>query len=81
VLRPGGVLFALFNNTENLPPGKHYTRFVVLDEETIQHRPYAAARGKQKPLPNRDIQRMFEPLRVIDQFLLKTNTREMLFRK
>jgi SAM-dependent methyltransferase len=81
VLRPGGVLFALFNNTENLPPGKHYTRFVVVDEETIQHRPYAAARGKQKPLPNRDIQRMFEPLRVIDQFLLKTNTREMLFRK
>ena|SRR5688572_21287620 len=81
VLRPGGVLFALFNNTENLPPGKHYTRFVVVDEETIQYRPYAAARGKQKPLPNRDIQRMFEPLRVIDQFLLKTNTREMLFRK
>ena len=81
VLRPGGVIFALFNATETLPTTKTYTRFVVIDDTSIQHRPYAAVRGKQKPLPNRDIQRMFEPLRVIDQFLLKTNTREMLFRK
>ena len=81
ILRPGGVLFALFNATEAPPTAKLYTRFVVMDEMNIQHRPYAAARAKQKPLPNRDIQRMFEPLRVIDQFLLKTNTREMLFRK
>ena len=81
ILRPGGVLFALFNATEAPPAEKIYTRFVVVDEMNIQHRAYAAARAKQKPLPNRDIQRMFEPLRVIDQFLLKTNTREMLFRK
>jgi SAM-dependent methyltransferase len=81
VLGPGGVLFALFNATEAVAPTRAYTRFVVVDDATIQHRPYAGARGKQKPLPNRDIQRMFEPLRVIDQFLLKTNTREMLFRK
>lgn len=81
ILRPGGVLFALFNATEAPPAAKTYTRFVVVDDMNIQHRPYAAARGKQKPLPNRDIQRMFEPLRVIDQFLLKSNTREMLFRK
>ena len=81
ILRPGGVLFALFNATEVPPAAKTYTRFVVVDEMNIQHRPYPAARAKQKPLPNRDIQRMFEPLRVVDQFLLKTNTREMLFRK
>jgi hypothetical protein len=81
VLQPGGVLFALFNATEAVPTTKTYTRFVVVDEETIQHRSYASARGKQRPLPNRDILRMFEPLRVTDQFLLKTNTREMLFRK
>jgi SAM-dependent methyltransferase len=81
VLRPGGMLFALFNATEAVPTTKIYTRFVVVDEETIEYRPYAAARGKQRPLPNRDILRMFEPLRVTEQFLLKTNTREMLFRK
>jgi methyltransferase family protein len=81
ILRPGGMLFALFNATEAVSPQKIYTKFFVVDEGNIQHRPYPGARGKQKPLPNRDIQRMFEPLRVIDQFLLKTNTREMLFRK
>lgn len=81
VLRPGGVLFALFNASEAVPASKTYTRFIVVDDATIQHRAYAAARGKQKPLPNRDIQRMFEPLRVTDQFLLKSNTREVLFRK
>ena len=81
VLRPGGMLFALFNATEAPPASKTYTKFVVVDDESIQHRPYAAGRGKQRPLPNRDIQRIFEPLRVTDQFLLKTNTREVLFRK
>ena len=61
---------------------KTYTRFVVVDDATHSApRRMPAARGKQKPLPNRDIQRMFEPLRITDQFLLKTNTREVLFRK
>jgi hypothetical protein len=39
-----------------------------------------AARPKQRPLPNRDIQRLFEPLRIVEQFLLKNNLREVLFR-
>jgi hypothetical protein len=81
MLRPGGVILAMFNATEAVATSKTYTRFVVIDEENVQHRPYPAARGKQRPLPNRDILRMFEPLRVTDQFLLKTNTREVLFRK
>ena len=32
-------------------------------------------------MPNRDIQRMFEELRIAEQFLLKSNLREVLFRK
>jgi hypothetical protein len=58
-----------------------YTRHIVIDPNHLQHRPYAAARGKQRPMPNRDIQRMFEDLRVTEQFLLKSNLREVLFRK
>ena len=81
LLKPGGVLFAMFNAPLEPPKTKAYTRFVVVDDSTIQYRPYAAALSKQRPLQNRDLQRMFEPLRVVDQFLLKTNTREMLFRK
>ena len=81
VLRPGGVIYALFNATLEPPATKTYTKFVVVDDSNIQYRPYPGARSKQRPLQNRDIQRIFEPLRVTDQFLLKTNTREMLFRK
>jgi len=82
MLRPDGVLLAFFVTAEP-PPGlkPEYTRHVVVDKLNLQHRPYAAARPKQRPLPNRDIQRLFEPLRIVEQFLLKTNLREVLFRK
>ena len=82
MLRPDGVLLAFFVTSEP-PPGlkPEYTRHVVVDKLNLQHRPYAAARSKQRPMPNRDIQRLFEPLRIVEQFLLKTNLREVLFRK
>jgi len=82
LLKPDGVLLAFFNTAEPKAGEKpSYIRHVVVDPATLQHRPYPAARGKLKPLLNRDIQRMFEPLRITDQFLLKTNMREVLFRK
>ena len=82
LLRPDGVLLAFFSTAEPQPGARAlYTRHVVVDQTTLQHRPYPAARGKQRPLLNRDIQRMFEPLRISEQFLLKTNMREVLFRK
>jgi len=82
LLRPDGVLLAFFSNAEP-PPGSRaaYTRHVVVDRNTLQHRVSPGARTKQRPFVNRDIQRMFEPLRVTEQFLLKTNAREVLFRK
>ena len=40
-----------------------------------------AARAKQRPLLNRDIQRLFEGLRVSEAFLLQNSSREILFRK
>jgi SAM-dependent methyltransferase len=82
ILRPEGVLLAFFSTADprsTVQPT--YTRHVVVDRTTLQHRPYGAARGKQRPLLNRDIQRLFEPLRITEQFLLKTNMREVLFRK
>jgi hypothetical protein len=53
----------------------------VVDRGHLRHRPYQAARAKQKPSVNRDIQRLFEPLRIAENVLLKTNLREVLFRK
>ena len=76
------MLLAFFITAEPQPGARpEYTRHVVDRPDHLQHRPYAAARGKQRPLPNRDIQRMFEPLRITEQFLLKSNLREVLFRK
>jgi hypothetical protein len=82
ILKPEGVLLAFFVTAEPQPGARpEYTRHVVVNPTSLQHRPYAAARGKQRPLPNRDIQRMFEELRIAEQFLLKSNLREVLFRK
>jgi len=82
ILKPEGVLLAFFVTAEPQPGARpEYTRHIVIDPNHLQHRPYAAARGKQRPMPNRDIQRMFEELRITEQFLLKSNLREVLLRK
>jgi SAM-dependent methyltransferase len=82
ILRPDGALLAQFSTVEPPPTSNPtYTKYVVVDRQTLQYRPYGAARDKRRPLLNRDIQRMFEPLRITEQFLLKNNLREVLFRK
>ena len=82
LLKPDGVVLAFFNTLEPKEPNPAiYTKHVVVDALHLQYRPYPAARGKQRPFQNRDIQRMFEPLRITEQFLLKSQQREMLFRK
>jgi hypothetical protein len=81
MLKPDGMVLAFFNHSEHPVTSSTYTRHLVVDQRTLEHKPYPAARGKQRPLPNRDIQRMFEPLRITEQFLLKTNMREVVLRK
>lgn len=82
LLRPDGVLLAFFSTADpSSTPRPTYTKHVVVDRTHIQYRSYSAARGKQRPLLNRDIQRLLEPLRVTENVLLKNNLREMLFRK
>ena len=82
MLKPDGVMLGLFNSTE--PKGNEpstYTKHIVVDSTNLKLRPYPASRPKRRPILNRDIIRMFEPLRVTEQFLLKTNVREVVFRK
>jgi SAM-dependent methyltransferase len=82
ILRPDGVLLAFFATAQAQAGTRPlYTKHVVVDRTHLEYRPYPAACGRQRPLQNRDIQRLFEPLRITDQFLLKTNMRELLFRK
>jgi SAM-dependent methyltransferase len=79
LLRPGGAILGFFSTTDARLP--NYTKYVVVNEQTLRHRPYAATLGRQRALLNRDIIRLFEGLQVSESFLLKNNTREILFRK
>ena len=79
ILRPDGTLLAFFGMTQ--PRESRYTKYIIADEVALKHRPYQAARPRQTVLPNRDIIRLFNGLRVSDSFLLQNNLREILFRK
>ena len=82
VLRPDGLLLAFFGTADSRSAIRPtYTRRVVVDRAHLQCRPVGAERPKQRPWLNRDIQRLFEPLRITETFLLTTNLREVLFRK
>ena len=79
LLRPSGVLYGFFGTTAiDLT---HYTRFVVEDQDTFRHRAYPATLVRRNVLVTRDITRMFDPLAVTESVLLKTSSRETLFRK
>mgnify|MGYP001033332310 CR=1 FL=1 len=42
VLRPDGALLAFFGTAQ--PRETRYTKYIIVDEVNLRHRPYAAAR-------------------------------------
>jgi hypothetical protein len=79
LLRPGGCLLGFFSTADSQQPV--YTKYVVLDDSTLQYKTYPARRPRHRGLLNGDIIKLFKDLRVTDSFLMKSNLREMLFRK
>ena len=79
VLRADGALLGFFGTAQ--PRDARYTKYFIVDDSTLEYRPYPAVRPRQVVLLNRDILRLFSGLRVSDSFLLKNNLREILFRK
>ncbi|MGE0702838.1 MAG: hypothetical protein AB7F99_14940 [Vicinamibacterales bacterium] len=79
ILRPAGALFGMFATAA--PKEPTYNKFTIVDETNLRYKANPAARGRRAVLNNRDIQRMFDGLRVAESFLLKNQLREMLFRK
>jgi hypothetical protein len=79
ILRPGGAVMGFFctANVAHAP----FTKFEIVDEQSLRHRHHPGAGGNKQALQNRDIIRMFEGLAVSDSFLLKHNTRELLLRR
>ena len=79
VLRPDGTVLAFF--TTVAAADTRFSKYVIINEDSVKQRPYASAGKKQTSFQNRDIIRMFDGLKVAESFLLKTNVREFLFRK
>ncbi len=79
LLRKRGVLHGFFGTTAIALP--NYTRFVIESEDTLRLRAYPATLVPREVLLTRDIIKMFDGLIVAESVLLKSNTREKLFRK
>ena len=79
MLRPGGAVMGFFctSAVERAP----FTKFEVVDEQSLRHKHHPGAGGAKMSLPNRDIIKMFDGLNVTESFLLKNSTREILLRK
>lgn len=79
LLKPEGCLLGFFSTAEQSETV--YTKYVVVDDSTLRYRTYPATRARQRSLLNGDIIKLFKGLRVTDSFLMKSQVREMLFRK
>jgi hypothetical protein len=79
VLKPDGALFGMF--AAGHPAEARFSKFVVVDDDSMHVRPYSRPRMRQAVMQNRDIGQLFGQLRVSDMFLLKSKVRELLFRK
>jgi hypothetical protein len=79
LLRPGGVLYGFFGASQATLTS--YNRFMVEAVNTLRLRASPATAISRTVWTTRDINRMFEGLSVAESVLLKTSTRETLFRK
>lgn len=79
LLRPGGVLLALFRTAWRERSG--HTKYEIVDAAQLRHRFCAGARARLRVLPSREAMQAFDGLVVDESFLLKIGIREMLFRK
>ena len=58
-----------------------FTKYEIVDQTSLRHKPHPGSGGKKYAFLNRDIIRMFDGLIVSDSFLLKNNIREILLRR
>jgi methyltransferase family protein len=79
MLKPGGAVMGFFCTSS--VPRAGFTKYEIIDDATLRHRPHPGPEFSKTALQNRDIIRMFDGLLVSDSFLLKNNIREMLLRR
>jgi len=77
LLRPGGVVFAMFHSKK--PEG--FQRYRVVNANTLQMVPTAVLCPAQKVYQNREIQDLFGRYRTVKSFVGRDQLRETLFIK
>lgn len=80
LLRPGGVVYGFFS--ASAADVSHFTRFMIDGPDRLRLKPGPEIpKMRRNVMVVRDINRMFTGLNVSESILLKTNTRETLFKK
>lgn len=79
MLKPGGLVYAFFGNAAG--QATTYSRFIVESRTELRVRPVPATPTPRQVYVTRDIDKMFEGLTVLESVLLKSRSRETLFRK
>jgi SAM-dependent methyltransferase len=80
LLRPGGMIFATFHaRREEAPDGP--ARHKIIDESHIQVDPYAGPPAARHLYQNRDIEKTFSGLKIVELYFLRHGVREMLLEK
>lgn len=79
LLRRGGALYGLFGTTTVELTA--YSRFVVEADDRLRLKSFPASPVRRHVLLTRDINKMFNGLVVAESVLLKSSTRETLFRQ
>jgi hypothetical protein len=79
LMRPDGLLFALFGTSK--PTESGHVKYVIVDQTHLLQRRYPASSSRHRVLLSREIVQLFDGLVVSDSFLLQAGLREMLFCK
>jgi len=80
LLRPGGRVFATFHaRREEAPDGP--ARHRIVDESHIQVDPYTGPAAARHLYQNRDIEKTFSGLKIVELYNLRHGVREMLLEK
>ena len=79
LLRKGGALYGFFGTTA--VELASYSRFCVEGDDRLRVRRFPATPVRREVLLTRDIIKLFDGLIVTESVLLKSSTREALFRK
>jgi len=80
MLRPGGAVMGFFCTSSSVDRAP-FTKYEIVDQTSLRHKPHPGSGGKKYAFLNRDIIKMFDGLIVSDSFLLKNNIREILLKR